>query len=94
MSDATIKPVSIIGEPSVPGEMEVVGNTPFTVYSTDFMISPLQADADIYINSIHAGVDDPKKLDTIKAGDYTKITGNVPNTEMYVDTTETFYIKY
>lgn len=77
----------------VAGETKITGNEKFRVNSKDFIISPLLSDADLYINSIHVGVESPKKIATIKAGDYTKINGNVPNTQMYVDTQETFYIK-
>ena len=75
-------------------EMTVVGNQKFKVNSPNFIISPLTKEALLYINSIHSGVEDPKPVATLSVDDYNKITGAVPDTEFYVDTEETFYIKW
>ena len=55
---------------------------------------PLKKEALLYINSIHSGVNDPKPVATLSVDDYNKITGAVPDTEFFVDTDETFYIKW
>ena len=75
-------------------EMKVEGRTPFQVNCPNFIISPLSAQTTMYIKSIHAGIDDPKPVAILCAGDYCKIVGAVPNTEFYIDTDETFYIKW
>lgn len=75
-------------------EMTVNGKQTFKVNSPNFIMSPLKKEALLYINSIHAGVDDPKPVAMLTADDYNKITGAVPDTEFYVDTEETFYIKW
>lgn len=78
---------------SVVNEIKIEGNQKFKIQSSDFMISPLEADADLYINSIYHGVENPKVMAKIKAGEYTKISGLCTDIELYVDTDETFYIK-
>lgn len=75
-------------------EMTVVGNQKFMVNSPNFIISPISKEALLYINSIHSGIEDPKPVASLSANDYNKITGAVPNTEFYIDTDETFYIKW
>lgn len=75
-------------------EMTVSGSTPFKVNSPNFIISPLTTEAKLYIKSIHAGVDDAKPVAILVANDYNKIVGAVPNTEFYVETGETFYVKW
>ena len=76
------------------GEKKIVGSTPFKMHAESFIISPLSDDATLYINSINSDVKNPIAQDTISAGDYTTVSGVVPFTEFYVDTTETFYIKW
>lgn len=75
-------------------EMKVVGCEKFQINSPAFIISPLKSPANLYINSIHAGIDEPKIAAVLSADDYNKIVGAVPNTEYYIDTDETFYIKW
>jgi hypothetical protein len=76
------------------GEITVVGNQKFKINSPNFIVSPLKKDASLYINSIHSGVEDPRCISVLVADDYNKITGAVPNTVFYVDTDETFYVKW
>ena len=78
---------------NVVNEIKIVGRQPFKLISTDFMISPLQASAGLYINSIYHGVKNSIQIATIDANEYTKVTGLVTGIELYVDTDETFYIK-
>lgn len=75
-------------------EMVVKGKTPFKINCPNFIISPLNESANMYINSIHAGVVDTKLAAILSPGDYNKIVGAVPDTEFYIDTDETFYIKW
>lgn len=75
-------------------EMTVKGSTSFMVNSPNFILSPLTKEAKLYIKSIHAGVDDVKPVAILEPNDYNKIVGAVPNTEFYVDTDETFYVKW
>ena len=75
-------------------EMEVKGSQKFKVNCANFIISPLSKDACLYINSIHAGVEDPKPVAVLTAEDYNKIRGVVPDTEFFIDTDETFYVKW
>lgn len=75
-------------------ELKVSGNAPFMVNCPNFIISPLTTKANLYIKSIHSGVDDVKLAAVLEPNDYNKIVGAVPNTEFYIDTEETFYIKW
>ena len=75
-------------------EMTVSGSTPFKVNSPNFIISPLTTESNLYIKSIHAGVDNPRLVAILVPDDYNKIVGAVPNTEFYVETNEKFYIKW
>lgn len=75
-------------------EITVEGKQVFKINSPNFIISPLKKEALLYINSIHSGVNDPKPVATLSVDDYNKITGAVPDTEFFVDTDETFYIKW
>lgn len=75
-------------------EMVVEGKTPFKINCPNFIISPLSKSANMYINSIHAGVVNTKLAAILSPDDYNKIVGAVPDTEFYIDTDETFYIKW
>lgn len=75
-------------------EMEIEGNTRFRVNSDKFIMSPLQQSADLHIVSIHEGVENDRVLETINAGEYTQIQGLVRNVELYLETSETFYVKF
>ena len=79
--------------PVVVNEITVVGSEPFKVAAQSFIISPLNDAAELCIKSIHKGVDDPKKILDINPGEYTQVTGLCTNIELFVNTTETFYIK-
>lgn len=80
--------------PGLRGTMTVVGNKKFKIPATDFIISPLTADADLHLNSIVNGIENDVVVDSLSSGEYTKVTGAVPYMELYVDTDETFYIKW
>lgn len=80
--------------PGLHGTMTVVGSKKFKIPTTDFMISPLSSNADLHLNSMVTGVTNDVVVDTLVAGQYTKIDGAIPYLEFYVDTAETFYIKW
>lgn len=80
--------------PGVHGTTTVIGNKKFKVPATDFMISPLTANADLHLNSMVTGVTNDVVIDTLIAGKYTKVDGAIPHLEYYVDTAETFYVKW
>lgn len=75
-------------------EMKVEGKANFKINARDFVISPLQAQADLHILSNHYGVENDRIITTINSDEYTQISGLVPNLTMYLDTEETFYIKF
>lgn len=85
----TSKPASKLAK-----EMKIEGKTNFKINAHDFVISPLQAQADLHILSNHYGVENDMVIATINADEYTQISGLVPNLTMYLDTEETFYIKF
>ena len=85
----TWKPVEKVAK-----EMTVVGDEHFKINAPKFIVSPLQAAADLHIISIHNGVENDQVMDTINANEYTQIQGLVNNVEMYIQTSETFYIKF
>lgn len=85
----TSKPINQLAK-----QLTVKGTERFKINSHDFVISPLSADADLHCLSNHWGVENDKVIATINAEQYTQISGHVPNLIMYVDTDETFYIKF
>lgn len=80
--------------PGLHGTMTVVGDKKFKIPTTDFMISPLTANADLHLNSMVTGVTNDVVVDTLVGGQYTKVEGIIPYIEFYVDTDETFYVKW
>lgn len=76
------------------GTTTIKGSTPFRIAASDFIISPLSADGELHLNSICNGTTEDVAVDTISSGYYTKIEGAIPYIEFYVDTDETFYIKW
>lgn len=76
------------------GTTTIKGSNPFKIPAEDFMISPVSTDTKLYIRSIANGVVDEKEAGDIKADEYTKVHGAIPYTEFYVDTTDTYYIKW
>lgn len=77
------------------GYLKITGDDKFKIPATDFVISPLQADADLHIISImDREQEEDVVVDSIVAGDYTKVTGAVPNTTFYVDTAEEYYVRW
>ena len=75
-------------------EHTIDASTQFSVMSEDFIISPLQAAASLYIVSIHEGVENVQKIADLNADEYTQISGCIPGVKFYIDTNETFYIKF
>lgn len=78
---------------NVVNEIKIEGRQKFKLNSGNFMISPLDSDADLYINSIYHGIENPSNIAKIKAGEYTQVNGLPTCIELYLDTDETFYIK-
>lgn len=76
------------------GTTTIQGSNPFKIPATDFILSPLSADAVLKIRSIVNNVINEKEIAQIKAGEYTKVTGSVPYIEYVVITEDTFYIKW
>ena len=76
------------------GTTTVKGTATFKVPAKDFIISPLTADADLHLKSIVGSVPNDKVVDTISSGEYTKVTGSIPYIEYYVNTSDTFYVKW
>lgn len=75
-------------------EVTIDASTQFSVMSEDFIISPLQSAASLYIVSIHEGVENAQKIADINADEYTQISGCIPGVKFYMDTNEKFYIKF
>lgn len=77
--------------------LKIQGSTPFMVPATDFMISPLSADASLYIDKLSDGAnisENSKAVADITAGEYTKVTGAIPNIKYHINTTGSFEIVY
>ena len=70
------------------------GSTSFKIPTSEFVISPLDAPASLYVLSIREGVENPKPIVTLNANEYTQISGLVPNITLYVGTNEKFYIRF
>lgn len=85
----TSKPASKLAK-----EMTVHGSERFKINAHDFVISPLSADADLHCLSNHYGVENDRVIETLYGDQYTQISGLVPNLTLYIDTEETFYIKF
>ena len=75
-------------------QITIKGPERFRVNSYDFVISPLSAGADLHVLSIHHGVEQDKVIASLNPEQYTQISGLVPDITMYLDTEETFYIKF
>jgi len=75
-------------------EVTIDSSTQFSVMSEDFIISPLQSAASLYIVSIHEGVENIQKIADLNADEYTQISGCIPGVKFYIDTNEKFYIKF
>jgi len=82
------------GERPALHEIEVKGSEHFSVPVEDFIISPLIESAGMYLVSIHKGVEQERKIADLNPDEYTKIHGLIPCVELYLDTEETFYIKF
>lgn len=78
----------------VHGTMTIKGSNVFKVPATDFFISPLSADAKLYIRSICNGIIDEKIAADVKAEEYTKVTGSVPYVEFFINTDDKYYVKW
>lgn len=76
------------------GNKLIHGNEVFSIGASEFLISPLSSPATLYIKGVKDGVEEPKKLADIEAGDYTKVIGAVDLVNYYIETTETFYISW
>lgn len=76
------------------GTITVKGSNPFKIPAEDFIISPLSEDASLYINSIYNNIVNPVKIGEIVKDEYTKVHGAIPYIEFYIDTTNTYYIKW
>lgn len=78
--------------------IKVNGSTSFMIPTTDFMISPLSADAHLYIDKLSDGNSEStvssKIVGDITAGEYTKITGAIPNIRYHINTTDNFEVVY
>lgn len=57
------------------GSLKVFNSSVFRIPATDFIISPLAADANLYIKEIYNGVEQVGLIELVPAGDYTKVTG-------------------
>lgn len=75
-------------------DMEVDGSTSFQIPTSEFVISPLNAPASLYVLSIREGIENPKPIVQLNANEYTQISGLVPNITLYVGTNEKFYIRF
>lgn len=75
-------------------ELKIVGNTPFKVNSASFVVSPLSSDCEMFVISIHNGVEDKKKITDLHEGEYTQIVGLVPDIKISIETEDEFYVKY
>lgn len=75
-------------------QLTIKGSERFHINAFDFVISPLSASADLHCLSLHHGVENDKVIATLNPEQYTQISGLVPDLLMYIDTEETFYIKF
>ena len=82
------------GESKVLHELEIKGNQHFSIPTEDFIISPLIESCGMYLVSIHKGVTQERKIADLNPDEYTKIHGMIPSVELYLDTEETYYIKF
>ena len=80
-------------QPSVKS-VAVDASTRFVATSRDFVISPLKNTTKLYIESIFEGVKDSAPLQDLNADEYTQINGAIRGSVLYVDTDETFYVKF
>ena len=76
------------------GTLTIEGRTHFKVPTSDFIISPLATDAHLIIASISPDDPEEREVGDIAADEYTKVTGAVPYIDFYIDTDETYCVKY
>lgn len=72
----------------------ITGSKPFTVPSDGFMISPLSADATLYLVKLANETDNPIAQGEIKANDYTTVYPVSPNATWKIDTADTFIVTF
>lgn len=76
------------------GIIKVNGNASFSVPVTDFEISPLSADANLYQDSLADETTNSVVVGEISAGEYTKVANSIAGTKFHINTTDNFVIVY